>query len=217
MYYREPRSPSLAETRALEMASHRAGNAIERKLAREKLQRSEAYLAEAQRLSHAGSWAFNARQALYWSEENFRIWGFDPHRGLPTRETMLQRIHPEDRDRVLECVQKAVREERDYAVEFRIVLPEGTVKHIHGLGHPIFSANGELVEVVGTQLDVTERKYAEEERERLRQAQAELAHINRVTTMGELTASLAHEVNQPIAAAVTDAKTGIRWLRRDHP
>jgi C4-dicarboxylate-specific signal transduction histidine kinase len=110
-----------------------------------------------------------------------------------------------------------VREKRDYAVEFRIVLPEGTVKHIHGLGHPVFSASGELVEVVGTQLDVTERKRAEEERERLRQLQADLAHINRVTTMGELTASLAHEVNQPIAAAVTDANTCLRWLTRDQP
>jgi C4-dicarboxylate-specific signal transduction histidine kinase len=130
---------------------------------------------------------------------------------------VLQRVHPEDRGRVLEYVQKAVRERTDYAVEFRIVLPDGTVKHIQGLGHPVFSASGELVEVVGTQLDVTERKRAEEERERLRQAQAELAHINRLTTMGELTASLAHEVNQPIAAAVTDANTCLRWLTRDQP
>jgi PAS domain S-box-containing protein len=217
MYYREPRSPSPAETRALEMATHLAGIAIERKLTHEQLQRSEAYLAEAQRLSHAGSWAFNAGKSVYWSEENFRIWGFNPQQGLPDRETMLHRIHPEDRDRVVEYVQKAVREKRDYAVEFRIVLPEGTVKHIHGLGHPVFSASGELVEVVGTQLDVTERKRAEEERERLRQAQADLAHINRVTTMGELTASLAHEIKQPIAAAITNAKTCLRWLGRDNP
>jgi PAS domain S-box-containing protein len=217
MYYREPRSPSPAETRALEMATHLAGIAIERKQVREELERSESYLAEAQRLSHAGSWAFNARRALYWSEENFRIWGFDPQQGLPDREAMLQRIHPEDRDRMLEYIQQAVREKRDYAVEFRIVLPDGTVKYIHGLGHPVFSASLELVEVVGTQLDVTERKRAEEERERLRQLQADLAHINRVTTMGELTASLAHEVNQPIAAAVTDANTCLRWLNRDEP
>jgi PAS domain S-box-containing protein len=217
MYYCEPRSPSPAETRALEMATHLAGIAIERKLTHEQLQRSEAYLAEAQRLSHTGSWAFNDREAVYWSEENFRIWGFNPQHGLPNRETVLQRIHPEDRDRVVEYVEKAVREKRDYVVEFRIVLPEGTVKHIRGLGHPVFNASGELIEVVGTQLDVTERKRAEEEREKLRQLQADLAHIHRVTTMGELTASLAHEVNQPIAAAVTDAKTCVRWLTRDHP
>ena len=217
MYYREPRSPSSAETRALEMATHLAGIAIERKLTHEQLQRSEAYLAEAQRLSHTGSWAFNAGEAIYWSEENFRIWGFNPQQGLPDRETVLRRIHPEDRDRVVEHIQKAVREKSDYAVEFRIVLPEGTVKHIRGLGRPVFSATGEFVEVVGTQLDVTERKRAEEERERLRHLQADLAHTNRVTTMGELTASLAHEIKQPIAAAVTNARTCLRWLRRDEP
>ena len=196
-----------------------ARNALERKVSERTadLQRSEAYLAEAQRLSHTGSWAFNAREAVYWSDENFRIWGFNPQQGLPDRGTVLQRIHPEDRDRVVEHVQKALREKGDYAVEFRIVLPEGTVRHIHGLGHPVFSASGELVEVVGTQLDVTERKRAEEERERLRQLQADLAHINRVTTMGELTASLAHEIKQPISAAITNAKTCLRWLGRDAP
>src|SRR6202165_5163014 len=217
MYYLEPRSPSAAETRALEMATHLAGIAIERKLTHEQFQRSEAYLAEAQRLSHTGSWAFNAGKSVYWSEENFRMWGFNPQQGLPDRETVLRRIHSHERDRVVEHVQKAVREKGDYAVEFRIVLPEGNVKHIHGLGHPVFSASGELVEVVGTQLDVTERKRAEEERERLRQLQADLAHINRVTTMGELTASLAHEIRQPISAAVMNAKTCLRWLGRDDP
>src|SRR5882672_150869 len=217
MYYREPRSPSPAETRALEMATHLAGIAIERKLTHEQLRRSEAYLAEGQRLSHTGSWAFNPRGAVYWSEENFQIWGFNSQQGPPNRETVFQRIHPGDRDKVLEHVEKALRERGDYAVEFRIVLPEGTVKHIHGLGHPVFNASGELVEVVGTQLDVTERKLAEEERERLRQLQADLAHISRVSTMGELTASLAHEIKQPISAAITNAKTCLRWLGRDTP
>jgi PAS domain S-box-containing protein len=182
-----------------------------------KLQQSEAYLSEAQRLSHTGSWAFNATTSLYWSEENFRIWGFDPQHGLPDRETVLQRIHPEDRGKIVEYVQNAVRERRDYDVEFRIVLPDGAVRYIHGLGHPAFSASGELVEVVGTNVDVTDRKRSEQEREKLHQLQADLARINRVTTMGELTASLAHEVNQPIAAAVTNANTCLRWLTRDHP
>lgn len=217
MYYREPRAPTPAETRALGMATHLAGIAIERKLTHERLQRSEAYLAEAQRLSHTGSWAFNAIGPVYWSEENFRIWGLDPQQGLPNRELVLQRIHPEDRNRVLEYVLKAVRDKEDYAAEFRIVLPEGTIKYIHGLGHPVFSSTGDLLEVVGTQVDVTERKRAEQERERLRQLQSDLAHINRVTTMGELTASLAHEIKQPMTAALTDARTCLRWLRRDEP
>ena len=183
------------------------------KRSEEALQRSEAYLAEAQRLTHTGSWAFNATTPLYWSEENFRIWGFDPQQGLPDRGMILQRIHPEDRGR-LEDVRNALRERKDYDVELRIVLPDGAVRYIHALGHPVFSSSGELVEVVGTNMDVTERKFAEEA---LRQAQADLAHVNRVTTMGELTASLAHEIKQPIAAAVTNAKTCLRWLRRDCP
>src|SRR6266403_86390 len=107
----------------------------ESKRAEEALRRSESYLAEAQRLTHTGSWAFNAKTPLYWSEENFRIWGFDPQQGLPDRETILRRVHPEDRERVVECVQNAVRERRDYGVEFRIVLPDGSVRYIHGLGH----------------------------------------------------------------------------------
>jgi PAS domain S-box-containing protein len=194
-----------------------------RKRAEEALRRSEAYLAEAQRLTHTGSWAYKAGggagywAAHYWSEEDFRIWGFDPQQGLPTQEMVRQRIHPEDRDRVLEYVERAVRARTDYAREFRIVLPDETVRHIEVLGHPVFSASGELVEVVGTHVDVTERKRAEEEHERLRQLEAELAHINRVTTMGELTASLAHEVNQPIAAAMTNANTCVRWLAGEPP
>jgi signal transduction histidine kinase len=85
------------------------------------------------------------------------------------------------------------------------------------LGHPVFDANGELIEVVGTHVDVTERKRAENERERLQQLQADLAHINRVSMMGELTASLAHEIKQPIFAASADAETCLRWLERDQP
>ena len=203
----------------IETAGHKQAKreVLERKRVEEALRRSEAYLAEAQRLSHAGSWAFNLTETVYWSEENFRIWGFDPQQHPPSRDAVLQRLHPEDRDRVLESVYKAVRERSDYVVEFRIVLPDGTVRHIHGLGHPVFNANGEIVEVVGTQVDVTERKRAEQERETLHQLQADLARINRVNTMGELTASLAHEIRQPIAAAVTDANTCLRWLTRADP
>jgi signal transduction histidine kinase len=102
-------------------------------------------------------------------------------------------------------------------VEFRTVQPDGTVKHIHGTGHPVLSPSGELVQVVGTMVDVTERKRAEEARDRLRQLEADLAHISRVSTMGELTASLAHEIKQPIGAAVTNAEACLRLLDRDQP
>jgi C4-dicarboxylate-specific signal transduction histidine kinase len=102
-------------------------------------------------------------------------------------------------------------------VELRILLPDGTVKFTHTVGHPVLNASGDVVQFVGSMIDVTERKRAEEERERLRQAQADLARVNRVTTMGELTASLAHEVNQPIAAVVTNADACLRWLAGETP
>ena len=216
MYYREPRSPSTAETQALEMATHLTGIAIERKLARELLQRSEAYLAEAQRLSHTGSWAGapGPGEIRYWSEECYRVLGFDPHRDVARFETFFQRIHPDDQARMMEQFEGASREKTGFEFDYRILHPGGDIRDIHTVGHPVFSPSGDLTEYVGTVMDITERKRAEEA---LHQTQAELAHVNRATTMGELTASLAHEVNQPIAAAVTDANTCLRWLTRDQP
>jgi PAS domain S-box-containing protein len=189
----------------------------ERRRAEEALRRSEAYLAESQRLTHTGSWASHGatHEAEYWSEEMFRVFGFDPQQGLPMRNQWLQRIHPEDRDRVKqEASDRMFVQKVDSDVEFRIVLPDGTVKLIHGLAHPVFSSNSELLKVVGTAIDITERKHAENERERLQQLEADLAHINRVSTMGELTASLAHEIKQPIGAAVTNAEACVRLLDR---
>src|SRR5262249_8721906 len=134
------------------------------KKAEDRLRRNEAYLAEAQRLSRTGSWAINpaTRKILYWSEECYRIWGFDPVQGLPYRAIVLQRIHPDDRDRVYDEAQEALRQKRDYTTEFRILLPDGTVKYLEAVTHHLFSARGELVEVVGTNVDITERKRAEE-------------------------------------------------------
>src|SRR5258705_839627 len=139
-----------------------------------RLRQSEAYLAEAQRLSHTGTWAFNRTKTLYWSEEGYRLWGLDPLQGLPTRETIWQRIHPDDRDRVYEGVQEAIRQKRDHTVEFRIVLPDGTVKDIESCSRHLFSEDGELVEVVGTHVDVTQRKRAEEA---LRESEAKIRRL----------------------------------------
>jgi len=311
---------------------------LQRKRAEEALLRSEAYLAEGQRLTHTGSWACNiaTREILHSSEEHSRLYGFDPENGTPSFEQMVQRIHPEDRARVVETAETANCEGKDFEAHFRAVLPDGTTKYVYGVAHPVFKPSGDVGEFVGILIDVTERRLAEqatgllaavvesshdaivsknldgvitswnkgaerlfgytaeeavgqnitliippdhrgEERtiverltrgervdqfetvrmrkdgslldvaltispikdaadrvvgasklarditerkraeETLRQAQADLAHINRVTTMGELTASLTHEIKQPVTAAVTDARTCLRWLRRDEP
>ena len=148
----------------------------ERKRAEEALRRSEAYLAEGQRLSHTGSWAWSpvTLQTLYWSEEMFRIYGFDPQEGLPTAETFWQRIHPEDLDRTRELLMKAAQRSMDYEHDHRIVLPDGTIKHIHAIGHPVLDESGQLVEYVGTAIDVTERKLAEDELRKHRENLEEL-------------------------------------------
>ena len=312
----------------------------ERKRVEQALKRSEAYLAEAQRLTHTGSCAIDgsSRETLYWSEEMFRLFGFDPQQGLPMWDQWLQRIHPEDRDKVKLAGDRTFLQKVDCDVEFRIVKPDGTVKQIHGIGHPVLSPNGALVQVIGTMVDITERKRAdetlreqanllnltndaifvrdenliitywnrgaeklygwtqeeaegqisvellktrfpvpleqikaellsngrwegelvrtkkagtqvvvatrwslqrddkggqgtiletnnditerkraEEERERLRQELAHLARLNRVSTIGELTASLTHEINQPIGAAMTNAQACLRFLNRGQP
>jgi PAS domain S-box-containing protein len=176
-------------------------------------------LEEAQRLTHTGSWAWNVerRENVHWSQEQYRLFGLDPESNSLSFEKAFQRIHPEDQATFNQVVERAIRERSDFEVDFRIVLPDGSTKYSRSVGHPVFNDSDELVEFVGTGIDMTERRQAEKERERLRQLQADLAHMNRATTMGELTASLAHEINQPITAAATDARTCLRWLGREHP
>jgi PAS domain S-box-containing protein len=132
--------------------------------AEERLRRSEAYLADSQRLSHTGTWVLHpaTNQYFYWSAEMNKIWGLDPQQSPPSRDTVRQRIHPDDRDRVWEKVQEALRQKKDYSGEFRIVLPDGTVKYLTAISHHLFSPDGKLIEVIGTNVDVTERKRAEE-------------------------------------------------------
>jgi PAS domain S-box-containing protein len=314
-------------------------------VAEEKLQRTEAYLAQAEKLTHTGTWAWDHRtdQVLFCSEEMFRLFGLDPRGSLPTRNNFRQRVHPEDRDRLDKSFEKSLRDKAESFYEYRVLMPDGTVRHIDASGHPVLDEDGELIEFVGTAVDVTERKRTELERRRLaslveqaadlmaiadlsggtpiylnkaglklvgfdsweeartrrgihyifpedrqfvnevlwptvlekgswsgemrfrhfktgdpipvlysafriddpdtgqpvnvgnvcrditerkraeaearendrryRETQIELAHANRVATMGQLTASIAHEVNQPITAMVTSAEAALRWLR----
>ena len=183
----------------------------------EALKRSEAYLAEAQRLSQTGTIAFNEAGPLYWSEESYRIWELDPLQGLPKLETVLQQIHPDDREKVGLATEKALLDKKPFALSFRIQLPDGRLKHIESAGGPLYSPNGEFAEMVATQVDLTERKRAQEENERLRQLESDLAHVNRMSIMGELAASLAHELLHPVATARNNARAGMRFLDMSPP
>jgi formate hydrogenlyase transcriptional activator len=147
-----------------------------RKRAEEALRQSEAYLAEGQRLVHAGSWALDlaSDKYVYVSEEDFRIWGFDPRDGAPSREAVFHRIHPEDRETFGKKFETTLHNKEDSSDEYRIVLPDGTVKHIYTIRHPILNDAGALVKLVGTTLDITERKRAEEA---IRQSEKQLRDV----------------------------------------
>src|SRR4029077_18930737 len=132
--------------------------------AEEALRNSEAYLAEAQKLSQTGSWAWSPDEDIkYWSEECYRVLSFDPQDGLPRFEDFFQRLHPDDQPGFRELIETAIREKAEWEADYRIVHPDGPVRDIHVLGHPVLSTSGHLIEFVGTVIDVTERKRAEEE------------------------------------------------------
>ena len=179
----------------------------DRKRSEEALRRSEAFLAEGQKISHTGSWAVSFPSLdVFWSREMFSIYGLDPANTKITAESALLLIHPEDRQFVKETFERAVRDKSDYAIEHRAIMADGTLKHLYALGHPIINESGGLVEYVGTVVDISERKRAEES---LRTAYAELAHATRVTMMGELAASIAHEINQPLGAITNNGNAGL--------
>jgi PAS domain S-box-containing protein len=186
---------------------------IERKQTEDKVRQSEAYLAEAQRLSLTGSFGWNVSSGqLYWSAESFRIFGYD-RATKPTVEMVLQRVHPEDVVFVQETLARASRDGADLDFEHRLQMPDSAVKYVHVVAHAVRDESGKL-EFVGAVMDVTERKRAEEA---LRNTQADLARVARVTTLGELTATIAHEVNQPLAAIVTNGNASLRWLASQPP
>lgn len=188
----------------------------ERTVAEKELQRRQAYMAEGQRISHIGSWAWDvSRRAIsFWSLEHFRIMGLDPAGGLPTYAQLAPMVHPDDLGFIDANFERAVREPADFDHGYRIIRPDGTLRHVRTFGRPVFDQDGALTEYVGTIIDVTEQKRAEE---MLRETQAELARVSRMMTLGELTASIAHEVAQPLTNIITDGGAALRWLAAAPP
>jgi PAS domain S-box-containing protein len=129
----------------------------------------------------------------------------------------LESVHPDDVQGCADGFLPAFHARKAFRMEYRMKRADGEYRWLLESGIPRFTGEGEFAGYIGSNIDITDLKRAEEEREKLRQAQADLARINRVTTMGELTASLAHEIKQPISAAVIDAKTSLKWLGRDQP
>src|SRR6201997_369549 len=189
----------------------------EHELLTQQLRREQAYLAEGQSLTHAGSWACNLvkRQIVHSSDENARLYGFDPSQGPIPFDHYYNTILAEDESVISAKLGNAIREGADYDVEFRIRRTDGAIRFLRGIGH--HNPSQETGEYVGITMDITEQKHAEQERERLRQLEADLAHINRINMMGELAAALAHEIKQPIAASITSANALLRWLAHNPP
>jgi signal transduction histidine kinase/CheY-like chemotaxis protein len=202
---------------SVQRALREAQERTERKKAEEAFRRSEMYLAEAQQLSHTGSFGWDpASGEIFWSHETYRIFESDPTIE-PTVQMVLDRTHPDDRMHQRQIIDRASIERSEFTAEHRLLMADGSVKYVRIVARPSTRGDPERFVFVGAVMDITERMRAEEERERLSQLEAVLAHMNRVSMMGELAASLAHEIKQPIAAAAVNAQACANWLRGDAP
>lgn len=210
------RAFTLAQSHVLEFLASQAAISLENAYLYADLQRSEAFLAEGQRMSQAGSWGWDVRAGtLTWSDEQYRIFGYErATRPTPDLELFYQRVVPEDREIVQRSLEAATRNDGEFSIEFRIRLPDGTLKFLHGVGRPIWGPQGEVHEYIGTTIDITKRKTSEYA---LRDAQEDFARATRLAAMGELTALIAHEVSQPLSAIVADAGACLSWLDRETP
>ena len=213
VFHEVPGSPTTIDQTILEQFTHIASIAIERAEREATLKRSQAFLAEAQRLSSTGSFLWRvATGEMTWSEETYRIFGFDPTMRV-TLDLISSRYHPDDLSMFYEWVGRASREAQDLEAEPRLRMSDGSIKYVHTIAHATRNEQGEL-EYIGAVQDVSERRRSEDA---LNKVRSELAHVARVTTLGALTASIAHEVNQPLSGIVTNASTSLRMLADDHP
>ncbi|HEY5704849.1 MAG TPA: ATP-binding protein, partial [Terrimicrobiaceae bacterium] len=186
----------------------------ERRRAEADLRKTRAYMTESERLSLTGSFSWVLKTGeLFWSCELYRIYELDAST-VPTLRFVQSRVHPQDVDIVKRTTIEAVRGRKDFSLEYRLLMPDGSVKFLEVLAHATLDDHGDLVEYVGAVKDVTEQKKAEGA---MHGMCAQIAHVTRVATLGELTASIAHEVNQPLGSIVTNASAGLRWLAGARP
>ena len=213
IFHREPARPTQIQQDLIAQVTHIASIAIERALSEAALKRSEAFLGEAQHLSRIGSFAWRvATNEITWSEQLYRIFEFDPHVTV-TLELIGTRVHPEDLTLLQDMIERASSAASDFQYEHRLLMPDHSVKYLHMIAHGTRNEDGEL-EYIGAVQDVTNRRLSDEA---LGKARSELAHVARVMSLGALTASIAHEVNQPLSGIITNANTCLRMLATDPP
>jgi PAS domain S-box-containing protein len=213
LYFDEPRTPTSLEQSLIEQFTHIASIAVERAQSDASLKRSEAFLAEAQHLSSIGSYLWRAAtDEITCSEETYRIFELD--QTVPvTLGRISTRVHPEDLPAFKEQVERCRRDGGNVEFEFRLQMPNRSAKYVRLVSHSSRDESGQL-EYTGTIQDMTERRLSEEA---LGKVRSELAHMARVTSLGALTASIAHEVSQPLSGIITNASTCLRMLAADPP
>jgi PAS domain S-box-containing protein len=214
IYYNEPGAPNSRDKILIDRFANIARIAIEGALSETVLRRSEAFFAQAQQISRTGSFSWRpATGEITWSRELYRI--FEVDQGVPlTGELVYSRVHPEDIASLDAMIDRARGGDvLDFEYEYRLQLPDGSVKYLHNVAHGGRDQNGRL-EFIGAVQDVTQRRLAEEA---LGKARSELAHVARVMSLGAMTASIAHEVNQPLAGIITNASACLRMLAADPP
>jgi FixJ family two-component response regulator/signal transduction histidine kinase len=213
LYLERPGVPGPIHQRLIDQFTHIAGIAIERAESEAALRQNQAFLAEAQRLSSTGSFLWRvATSEIVWSEQTYRIYELDMECPV-TFERVGTRIHPDEAAWFAELVAGAARSGDDLEFEHRLLMPDDSVKYLHVVAHATRNRHGQL-EYLGAVQDVTDRRRAADALDQLR---SDLAHMTRVSTLGALTASIAHEVSQPLAGIVTNAGTSLRMLADDPP
>jgi PAS domain S-box-containing protein len=206
-------SLSPLETEESTLVSAAVRDISERKRAEDDLRRSEAFLAEGQNLARIGNFSWLvASNEIKWSEQLYRIFEFEPGVTV-TFDLIGSRVHPEDLPLMYDMIEKTQRAASDFEYAHRLLMPDGSIKHLHLIAHANRDHKGRL-EYIGAVQDVTQRRLSEEA---LSKARSELAKVARVTSLGVLTASMAHEVNQPLSGIITNASTCLRMLSADPP